>query len=131
MPDEKESGKQPDDKDAKAKTDDKDDSGKPEKKDDKPKPPPSQPEPRSRWPGYLAIAVAVVFTAGVLITVFVPSSTVYTDDAYVTAHYATVAPRISGQVSSVLVDDNQPVKAGQPLVLIDDRDFRASLATAA
>ncbi|HEY0202893.1 MAG TPA: HlyD family secretion protein [Acetobacteraceae bacterium] len=44
--------------------------------------------------------------------------------------YASVAPRISGQVASVEVDDNQPVSAQRLLVTIDDRDFRAAPASA-
>jgi membrane fusion protein (multidrug efflux system) len=35
-----------------------------------------------------------------------------TDDAYVQADYTTVAPKVSGYVAQVLVEDNQPVKAG-------------------
>lgn len=53
-----------------------------------------------------------------------------TQDAYVTADYTLVAPKISGLVAQVLVEDNQPVKAGQVLVRIDDRDFRAALRSA-
>jgi membrane fusion protein, multidrug efflux system len=53
-----------------------------------------------------------------------------TNDAYVTADYTLVAPRVSGQISEVLVDDNQVVKAGQLLARIDDRDYRAALANA-
>ena len=74
--------------------------------------------------------MALVFTAVVLLIVFRPRPDVYTDDAYVTAHYATMAPRIAGQVAAVLVDDNQHVTAGQLLVQIDDRDYRVSLAEA-
>ena len=50
---------------------------------------------------------------------------VSTDDAYVQADYTTVAPKVSGYISDVLVQDNQRVKAGQVLARIDDRDFRA------
>ncbi|MBX4936297.1 HlyD family secretion protein [Rhizobium binae] len=50
-----------------------------------------------------------------------------TDDAYVKADSTTVAPKVSGYLSEVLVMDNQTVKAGQPLARIDDRDFRAAL----
>jgi membrane fusion protein (multidrug efflux system) len=53
-----------------------------------------------------------------------------TNDAYVTADYTVVAPRVSGQIADVLVDDNQVVKAGQLLARIDDRDYRAALASA-
>lgn len=50
-----------------------------------------------------------------------------TDDAYVKADSTTVAPRVSGYLSEVLVSDNEVVKAGQPLARIDDRDFRTAL----
>ena len=55
---------------------------------------------------------------------------VSTDDAYVKADNTTIAPRISGYIAAVLVDDNQPVKAGQVLARIDDRDFKVSLEQA-
>ena len=50
-----------------------------------------------------------------------------TDDAYVKADYTTVAPKVSGYIAEVLVQDNQRVRAGQALARIDDRDFRAAL----
>ncbi len=53
-----------------------------------------------------------------------------TDDAYVQADYTTVAPKVSGYIADVLVQDNEPVKAGQVLAHIDDRDFRAAQAQA-
>jgi membrane fusion protein (multidrug efflux system) len=48
-----------------------------------------------------------------------------TDDAQVDGHIAPVSAKISGNVIEVLVDDNQPVKAGQVLVRIDPRDYQA------
>lgn len=51
-----------------------------------------------------------------------------TNDAYIVADYSIVAPKVAGFISQVLVEDNQPVKAGQLLALIDDRDFRTALA---
>lgn len=53
-----------------------------------------------------------------------------TDDAYVKADSTIVSPKVSGYIAQVLVGDNQPVKAGQLLAEIDDRDFRAALAQA-
>jgi membrane fusion protein (multidrug efflux system) len=50
-----------------------------------------------------------------------------TDDAYVKADYTTVAPKVSGYIAAVLAEDNQPVKAGDVIARIDDRDFRAAL----
>ncbi|WP_420138119.1 HlyD family secretion protein [Sphingomonas sp.] len=51
-----------------------------------------------------------------------------TNDAYLRADSVTVSPKISGYVEQVLVADNQDVKAGQPLVRIDPRDYRAQAA---
>ncbi|WP_431206265.1 HlyD family secretion protein [Bradyrhizobium betae] len=52
---------------------------------------------------------------------------VSTDDAYVKADNTTIAPKVSGYLSRVLVADNEQVKAGQVLARIDDRDFRVAL----
>jgi len=50
-----------------------------------------------------------------------------TDDAYVKADSTIISPKVSGYIAQVLVGDNQPVKAGQLLAGIDDRDFKAAL----
>jgi membrane fusion protein, multidrug efflux system len=50
-----------------------------------------------------------------------------TNDAYVKADSTTVAPKVSGYIAEVLVGDNQPVKKGQVLAQIDDRDLQTSL----
>ena len=52
---------------------------------------------------------------------------VSTDDAYIQADSTLVAPKISGYVAELLVDDNQTAHAGRVLARIDDRDFRAAL----
>src|ERR1700722_16186518 len=52
---------------------------------------------------------------------------VSTDDAYVKADSTTIAPKVSGYIADVLIRDNEPVKAGQILAKIDDRDFRVAL----
>jgi membrane fusion protein (multidrug efflux system) len=51
-----------------------------------------------------------------------------TDNAYLQADNAVVAPKISGYVTTVEVADNQIVTAGQVLARIDDRDYRTDLA---
>lgn len=50
-----------------------------------------------------------------------------TDDAYVKADHTVIAPKVSGYIAEVLVQDNERVAAGQPLARIDDRDFRVAL----
>lgn len=51
---------------------------------------------------------------------------VSTNDAYVQADSTLVAPRVSGYVAQVLVEDHQTVKSGQVLARLDERDFRAA-----
>ena len=55
---------------------------------------------------------------------------VTTDNAQVDGHITTISPRISGFVARVLVDDNQHVKAGDTLVVLDDRDTKVRLQQA-
>lgn len=50
-----------------------------------------------------------------------------TDDAQVDGHIVPISPRISGTIIAVLVDDNQPVKAGQELVRLDPADYQVAL----
>ena len=51
---------------------------------------------------------------------------VATDDAYVRADNTIIAPKVAGYIEDVLVGDNEPVKAGQVLARIDDRDFKVA-----
>ena len=83
--------------------------------------------PLPRWPFVVSGLVAAVFVGIVLWIIFAPRPDVWTDDAYVTVHYATIAPRVSGQVAHVAVNDNQVVHAGQVLVTLDPRDYQASV----
>ncbi|MDR0278483.1 MAG: HlyD family secretion protein [Paucimonas sp.] len=53
-----------------------------------------------------------------------------TNDAYVSADYTVVAPKVAGFIKEVLVEDNQRVQAGQLLATLDDRDYQAALDAA-
>ena len=53
-----------------------------------------------------------------------------TDDAYLQADSVTIAPKVSGYVAEVYVVDNQAVKAGDPLVRLDRRQYQAILEQA-
>jgi membrane fusion protein (multidrug efflux system) len=55
-------------------------------------------------------------------------NTVSTDDAYVNGHVTFVAPRVAGQVTRVLVDDNYRVKKGSLLVQLDKEPYLVQLA---
>ncbi len=52
---------------------------------------------------------------------------VSTDNAYVEADIAAIAPKVQGYIRDVLVQDNQRVQKGDVLATIDDRDYRAKL----
>ena len=47
-----------------------------------------------------------------------------TDDAYVENHTVQVAPKVSGQIIKVLVKDNQQIKTGELIAIIDDADYK-------
>jgi membrane fusion protein (multidrug efflux system) len=53
-----------------------------------------------------------------------------TDDAYVGGDVTVIAPKVAGFIAQVAVTDNQAVHAGDLLLKIDDRDYRAALAKA-
>ena len=57
-------------------------------------------------------------------------SHVSTDNAQLDGHITVIAPRVPAFVSRVLVDDNQHVKAGDTLVVLDDRDLKVRLQQA-
>ena len=58
------------------------------------------------------------------------SGRIETDNAYVGADTASITPLVTGSVAQVLVSDAQEVRAGQPLVILDQTDARLALAEA-
>lgn len=55
---------------------------------------------------------------------------VSTDNAYIHADITAIAPKVAGYIKSVPVGDNTPVKAGDLLFTIDERDYAAKAAQA-
>ncbi|RYD57820.1 MAG: HlyD family secretion protein [Sphingobacteriales bacterium] len=53
-----------------------------------------------------------------------------TDDAQIEANISPVIPRVAGYVNEVRIKDNQKVKKGDTLVILDDRDLRIKLQQA-
>jgi membrane fusion protein, multidrug efflux system len=80
--------------------------------------------PARKWILAVAGVVAVVI---VLAMYFYYRNRVSTDDAEVDAHVTPIASKIYGNISEILVLDNQQVKAGQILVRIDPRDSQAKV----
>src|SRR5579863_2592682 len=82
---------------------------------------------RWRW---LAIVAAVTLLLGAGYGVYwarVLRVTQSTDDAYVGGNVVQITPQISGTVVAIGADDTQFVKAGQPLVRLDQADARVAL----
>lgn len=73
----------------------------------------------------LGLAIAVVFGVPWIKQTL---STVSTDDAYVNGHVTFVAARVPGQVSRVLVDDNNRVRKGDLLVELDNEPYEVAVA---
>jgi membrane fusion protein (multidrug efflux system) len=57
-------------------------------------------------------------------------SHVSTDNAQVDGHIIPILPKVGGFVTEVRVDENNRVKQGDTLVVLDDRDYRVRLAQA-
>ena len=55
---------------------------------------------------------------------------VSTDNAYVQRDRVDVVPEVSGEVREVYVNENDRVSAGQPIIAVDDRNFRIAVETA-
>jgi len=75
--------------------------------------------------GVLALAAALWFG---IPWVKLTLDTASTDDAYVNGHVTFVAPRVRGQVSRVLVDDNNRVRKGDLLVELDKEPYQIAVA---
>ncbi|HEY5263449.1 MAG TPA: HlyD family secretion protein [Steroidobacteraceae bacterium] len=88
---------------------------------------------RVKWshrPLVVAAIAALVAVAGVLY-IAAPARSVSTDNAYLQADSSMVAPKVRGLVDAVLVQHDQRVRRGDPLVRIDAEEFDARVASAA
>jgi membrane fusion protein (multidrug efflux system) len=97
-------------------------------------PPTARPH-RVTWHRILLIGGGVLILSGGL-WIVIPwldraLNTVSTDDAYVSDHVTFVAPRISGQVVRVLVDDHNRVHEGDVLVELDPVPYQVRVEIAA
>ena len=81
---------------------------------------------RSRSRLYLIAAVIVLAVFGGTY-LFLTRGQVSTDDAQIDGRLVPLAPKVSGYISQLLVDDNQIVTKGQVIARIDPRDLQAEL----
>jgi membrane fusion protein (multidrug efflux system) len=91
-------------------------------------------EPRKATPkrkllaGVLGVAVLAVLLVFGIPWVEEMLNTVSTDDAYVNGHVTFVAPRVAGQISGVLVDDNNRVHKGDLLAELDKEPYQVAVS---
>jgi membrane fusion protein, multidrug efflux system len=104
--------------------------------DSNPTPEPNEPiteteieKPRTRRRGIL-VAVVVVIVLVALGIWWRSTFTEDTDDAQVNGHLIQVSSRIAGQVLKVYVNENQYVKAGDPIADLDPKDFQVAVENA-
>lgn len=83
--------------------------------------------PKKAWK--IGLIAALIAAAGIW-WLTAPRTSESTDNAYLQADASEVAPRVGGLVTAVLVRDNQAVKAGDPLVHIDARDYETQVLAA-
>ena len=78
------------------------------------------------------VIIALAVIGAILVGLFVHNSMKYqsTDDAYVETTTVQVAPRVSGQIIEVHINDNQRVKKGDLVAVIDPADYEIKLEKA-
>jgi membrane fusion protein (multidrug efflux system) len=91
-----------------------------------------QPQPKKRSKVFLIILIVLVIAGGWFgISKWNHAQHhMETDDAQVEANISPIIPRVSGYVKEVRVSDNQKVKKGDTLLILDDRDLRIKLEEA-
>lgn len=91
-------------------------------------------QPKKEKPKGIKRTVTGIVVAAVLVLagVYIHTEMQYesTDDAYVETTTVNVAPRVSGQIEDVFVTDNQHVKEGDLVAIIDDADYKIKLEQA-
>jgi membrane fusion protein (multidrug efflux system) len=93
---------------------------------------PSPPLKRGHRRTVLMIAAIVAIVGGIAGVIWYLHARHYenTDDAFIDGHIVDVSSRIAGHVAKVLVNDNQMVKAGDPLVELDPDVLNTQVAAA-
>jgi membrane fusion protein, multidrug efflux system len=93
-------------------------------------PPPDRQSRRRRRLLIGVLGVLILVAAGVfgIPWIRLALNTVSTDDAYVNGHVTFVAPRVSGQISRVLVDDNYRVQKGELLAELDKEPYQIAVS---
>jgi len=79
-----------------------------------------------RFRVFLIVGIVVLLVVGFFLWRYFASYE-DTDDAQIDGHLNSISARVSGHVLKLLVEDNQYVAAGTPLVEIDPKDYQVAL----
>jgi membrane fusion protein, multidrug efflux system len=95
----------------------------------KPLPPPEPPRRPLRRAVVLIVLLAVVVAGAAIAYRWWLDARQYewTDDAFIDGDIIPISPQVAAKTNSVLVSDNQPVKKGDVLVLLDPTDYQVVL----
>ena len=85
--------------------------------------------PRSRRRGIIIVGIAVAVVIALAVW-WHSTFSEDTDDAQVNGHLIQVSARVGGQVLKVDVEENQTVKAGDPIVELDPSDYQVAVENA-
>jgi len=87
-----------------------------------------EPVTKGRSKAFLIFFIFLLIAAGVGVYFWLQSRAFEsTDDAQVEVHMNSISSRVDGTIIRVYVDNNQFVKAGDPLVDLDPRDFEVAV----
>jgi membrane fusion protein (multidrug efflux system) len=79
--------------------------------------------PRSKKPLIILGIIVAVAAVAAFVVWFARRNLVTTDDAYTDGNVVVMAPKVSGYVVALLVNDNTRVRKGDLLLRIDPRDY--------
>jgi membrane fusion protein (multidrug efflux system) len=79
-----------------------------------------------RFRVFLIVGIVVLLVAGFFLWRYFTSYE-DTDDAQIDGHLNSISARVSGHVLKLLVEDNQYVPIGTPLIEIDPKDYQVAL----
>jgi membrane fusion protein (multidrug efflux system) len=94
--------------------------------------PPDKKHGNRKNKGIFILCLLIALGIWLGLRMFISSKThIETDNAFIEARIVSVSSKVSGTVTRVLVNDNQPVKQGDLLLEIDPRDYQVRIAKAA
>ena len=88
-------------------------------------------EPKFLKKRYIFAGVTFAVVIATIVFAINESKYVSTDDAYIETHAVMLAPKVSGQVVDVFVQDNQVVREGDLIAEIDSADYKIRLGESA